>query len=418
MAFTYKEEKLGNWQNVSELIDFKIVKLPPQSLLGTGHADVLLIYKKKPGELDKDQKRLIIYGPEDEVYQRAINKISEKKNPAKADILIDKFTKTWNDTDYTKTSSSPSSLLKRKLLNLNLNTKEFAKQTGVAAPSLYHHVSGGREISRETAIEYAEKLNCDPVDLMFDKISIPVWSKVNLLKTTMLEEAYVPGRLFSYAAENNLEKVVVPRDIYREDIKAIKIDARGSMYDNKISFYYRATERDTECLNQLCIVGVDELTGPAEFTDHTDERYYFGLYEEIRGESNLINPDPYINIESKFILKNFTPKFIAPVVSILNPNAVVDKTKLKHNIPDAALVRKEERLKAEVDRLNAQLRLEKEHKKVTQELLAKQERLEKELNQTIENIAKEQVKKISLFSKEQSALDKIYAPFRIIKGKK
>ena len=46
MAFTYKEEKLGNWQNVSELIDFKIVKLPPQSLLGTGHADVLLIYKK------------------------------------------------------------------------------------------------------------------------------------------------------------------------------------------------------------------------------------------------------------------------------------------------------------------------------------------------------------------------------------
>ena len=72
----------------------------------------------------------------------------------------------------------------------------------------------------------------------------------------------------------------------------------------------------------------------------------------------------------------------------------------------------------DLDLLNAQLRLEKEHKKVTQELLAKQERLEKELNQTIENIAKEQVKKISLFSKEQSALDKIYAPFRIIKGKK
>ena len=59
MALPYKEEKLGNWQNVSELVDFKIIKLAPQSLLGTGKADVMFIYKKKSGETDKDQKRLI-----------------------------------------------------------------------------------------------------------------------------------------------------------------------------------------------------------------------------------------------------------------------------------------------------------------------------------------------------------------------
>ena len=293
MALPYKEEKHGNWNNVSELVDFKIIKLAPQSLLGVGKADVMLLYKKKPGEDDKDQKRLIIFGPEDAVYQRALDKISEKKNPAKAAELREKFKFAWTTTEYEKSSSSPSALLKRKLFELNLNTKEFAKQSGVAAPSLYHHVSGGREISRETAIEYAAKLNCDPVDLMFDKISIPVWSKVNLLKSTELEESYKPGRLFSYAAENNLEKVVVPRDIYREDIKAIKIDARGSMYHNKVAFYYRAADRDADCLNELCIVGVEAPLGPPELTDQTEERYYFGLYEEVRGQSNLINPDPY-----------------------------------------------------------------------------------------------------------------------------
>ena len=64
-----KEEKYGNWQNVAELIDFNILKFAPQGLLGTGKADVMLLYKKKPGEKIKDQKRLIIFGPENEVFR-------------------------------------------------------------------------------------------------------------------------------------------------------------------------------------------------------------------------------------------------------------------------------------------------------------------------------------------------------------
>ena len=426
MALPYKEEKLGNWQNVSELVDFKIIKLAPQSLLGVGKADVMFIYKKKSGETDKDQKRLIIFGPEDAVYQRAMDKIAEKKNPGKAAELQEKFKFAWTTTDYEKATSSPSSLLKRKLFELNLNTKEFAKQSGVAAPSLYHHVSGGREISRETAIEYAAKLNCDPVDLMFDKISIPVWSKVNLLKSTELEESYRPGRLFAYAAENDLEKVVVPRDIYREDIKAIKIDARGSMYDNKVAFYYRAADRDADCLNELCIVGVEEPLGPPELTEATEERYYFGLYEEVRGESNLINPDPYVDVyNNKFILKNFRPKFIAPVISLLNPVAVVDKTKLKYNIPQAALVREEEKLKSEIDKLRIELEKQKTFEKTTAQIKKQQEQLEEELQRTLAKVAEvthrishETEKKLDIFKKEQSVMNKIYHPLKVIRGKK
>ena len=44
-----------------------------------------------------------------------------------------------------------------------------------------------RNISKNVALEYAEKLKCDPVDLMFNKLSIPVWGKVNLLKAVELE---------------------------------------------------------------------------------------------------------------------------------------------------------------------------------------------------------------------------------------
>ena len=106
MALPYKEEKHGNWQNVSELVDFKIIKLAPQSLLGVGKADVMLLYKKKSGEDEKDQKRLIIFGPEDAVYQRALDKIKEKKNPAKAAELQNKFIEEWKATDYEKPSSS------------------------------------------------------------------------------------------------------------------------------------------------------------------------------------------------------------------------------------------------------------------------------------------------------------------------
>ena len=426
MALPYKEEKLGNWQNVSELVDFKIIKLAPQSLLGVGKADVMLLYKKKSGEDEKDQKRLIIFGPEDAVYQRALDKIKEKKNPAKAAELQNKFIEEWKATDYEKPSSSPSSLLKRKLFELNLNTKEFAKKTGVAAPSLYHHVSGGREISRETAIEYAAKLNCDPVDLMFDKISIPVWSKVNLLKSTELEESYRAGRLFAYAAENDLEKVVVPRDIYREDIKAIKIDARGSMYHNKVAFYYRAADRDADCLNELCIVGVEAPLGPPELTEATEERYYFGLYEEVRGESNLINPDPYVDVyKNKFILQNFRPTFIAPVISLLNPVAVVDKTKLKYNIPQAALVREEEKLKSEIDKLRSELEKRNSLEKTSQEVKKQYEKLEEELKVQLAKVAEvthriqhETEQKLNLFEKEQSIINKIYQPLKVIRGKK
>ena len=351
--YPIEEKKLGDWSNVAELIDFKIVRTIKGGLLGLQMADVLFIYKKSPGQTDAQQKHLHLYGPEAMVWKRAIDIIARKKNDRQRAEMIDKFSKAFEETKFTSTANTPSgTLLGRAIKNTGFTARQFAEKTGLKAPTLYHHVSGGREISREIAMEYAEKLNCDPVDLMFDKKMCPVWAKVDLLKATELEDTYSPGRLFSYTVEaKDFENVIVPRDLYREDIKAIKITARGSMYDNKIAFYYRAENKENNILNQLCVVGVEVPVGPVEFTNDTETRYYFGLYEEVRGQCNLINPDPYSgDLENKFILRNFTPEFITPVAALVNPDAVKDQTDLKKTIPQSALFRREEMLAAELEK--------------------------------------------------------------------
>ena len=401
--YPIKERQIGDWSNVAELIDFKIVRTIKGGLLGTAMADVLFIYKKKFNQSDVQQKRLHLYGEEGIVFKRSLDVISRKKNEAQKHEMMDKFTEAFNLTKFTTNqTTSPGTLLGRAIENTGYTARQFAEKTGLKAPTLYHHVSGGREISREIAMEYADKLNCDPVDLMFDKKICPVWAKVDLLKPTELEDVYRPGRLFSYAIEDkDFENVIVPRDLYREDIKAIKISARGSMYDNKIAFYYRAENKEDNILNQLCVVGVEAPVGPAEFTNDTETRYYFGLYEEVRGECNLINPDPYVDVyKNKFILKNFEPKFITPVAALVNPDAVKDQTDLKKTIPHSALFRKEEMLAAELEKTKRLLR-EKEKTELDYGNVIKETKAQaKKIAEETKNIHEEFVKKEKMLQEE------------------
>jgi len=227
-----------------------------------------------------------------------------------------------------------------------------------------------------------------------------------LLKPTELEDTYNPGRLFSYAADDkDFENVIVPRDLYREDVKAIKITARGSMYDNKIAFYYRAENKEQNILNQLCVVGVEVQASPFGLDD-TETRYYFGLYEEVRGQCNLINPDPYANDQkNKMILQNFTPEFITPVAALVNPDAVKDQTDLKKTIPQSALFRREEMLEAELEKTRRLLNNKNRHEedlgdvlKVTREHARKiKHQAEKQMQEVAEQEKKlrEDMKKIS-----------------------
>jgi len=388
-----EEKRLGDWQTVAELVDFAIVRTAPRGLLGTPMADVLFTYKKKSNQKPEDQKKLHLYGEEGIVYKRAIDIIGRKKNPMNAKQMLNKFVHEFNTTKFMAQdpfSGSPHTLLGRAIKDTGASTRAFAEGTGINSATLYHHVRGGREISRDVAVEYAEKLGCDPVDLMFEKKSIPVWSKCNLLKVTALDDNYSPGRLYSYAADENLERVVVPRDIFRSDIKAIKVEAKGSMYNNKIAFYYRAAEKEQNILNQLCVVGVEALAGPEEFTDATEERFYFGLYEENHGESNLLNPDPFA--KEKYILKNFEPIFVSPIILVLNPDAVVDQTKLKNKIPAEATVRQEELLRSQMEDLKTKFRKEIENKNEAMKYAEYSAKAKKDMERSLKKLEEEQEK--------------------------
>jgi len=406
------EDKL-NWDNTAaELDKFYILRQPGSTILSVGKADVKFTYKNH-------KKSIIIYGPEDAVFDRALTIIKRKKNPILAGQMKYAFIDAWKKAAYHKFSSSkdevknvgdiksmneflkdefyfgrkrnprePKTLLENEIRKHWTDIQSFTKDTKKNPSTVHFHTSGKREISKKVAMEYATKLNCDPVDLMFNKLSIPVWGKVNLLKPSELEETYSPGRIFSYYADDkNIEQVIVPRELYQDDIKAIKIQARGSMYDNQVAFYYRATSKDDNCLNKLCIVGVEIPVGPPELSEDTEDHYYFGLYENVRGESNLINPDPYVDVyKNKFILKNFTPKIIAPVVALVNPEAITDKTKMRGSIPSTALVREEERLQAEI----AALRKFKEVGEKQKAMEDHQKELFKDLNKLKERIYQEE----------------------------
>ena len=391
-----EEKRLGDWNTVAELEEFAIVKTAPRGLLGSPMTDVLFTYKLKTNQKQSDQKKLHLYGEEGIVYKRALSIIERKKNPQAAHNMTKRFIHEFKTTKFMAQDhffGSPHTLLGRAIQKTGTSTRQFAEKSGIKSATLYHHVRGGknsREISRDVAIEYAQKLNCDPVDLMFAKKSIPVWSKCNLLKNTALDDNYSPGRLFSYAADENLETVVVPRDIYRSDIKAIKVEAKGSMYNNKVAFYYRASDKEQNVLNQLCVVGVEALAGPEEFTDATEERFYFGLYQENDGESNLINPDPFA--KEKYILKNFEPIFVSPIILVLNPEAVVDQTELKNKIPAEATVRQEELLRSQMEVLKAKYKVEVEHKAEAMKYAEYSVKAKKAAEEKIKKITEEQEK--------------------------
>ena len=221
-------------------------------------------------------------------------------------------------------------LLSDALKARNISATDLAKQAGTTKQNVYGQLSGDRGVSKETAIKYAEKLGVDPADLLFPKKVVSVWGKVNTLEEVDLEEPYSPGRI--YGIEN--EDVICPRDYWSPNLKAIKIDAYGSMYHNQIAFYYRDNKTNLEINNKLCVVGA-KVKG---FFDEELTYYYFGLYENVRGKHFLINPDPYTEDANKYILKNFNLEFISPIISTLDGKSIKDATKAQNLIPKSELM--------------------------------------------------------------------------------
>tara|TARA_Y100000004_G_scaffold171323_1_gene207220 strand:- start:124 stop:1461 length:1338 start_codon:yes stop_codon:yes gene_type:complete len=334
---------LVEWKDgVSEILEPMVTKYIGSLLTGNS-AKVAFLYAN--GNV------LEYEGPEADVYEASIEKLNTKKNEVKKRQLLERFAQKWHGAKaevknrdlkkfgyfYGKSkynTASPNALLKTALRQRKLTPEKLAEEINVNKSSIYMQLQGERGLSRDNAIKYAEKLKVDPVDLMFNKLTTKIWGKVNTLEYVDLEEPYATGRIYPTTEQKD---VVVPRDIYTPNIKAIAIDALGSMYHNQIAFYYRDNERNNEINNKLCVVGAKAR----DFFEDETTFYYFGLYENYQGKNNLLNPDPYADVDKKYILKNFKIEFISPIVAMIDPKSVVDATKVKNYLPQYLLESKD-----------------------------------------------------------------------------
>ena len=299
---------------------------------------------------------------------------------------------------------NPNQILADKIRSSTKDITEIAEKVGLHFTMVSKQMKGQREITRDHAFAYAKFFGCDPADILFAAPQIPIWSTVNFLDYTKADMPFNPGECV--AVTGTREQVVVPRDIYRPDIKAVKVNSPGSYLDGMVLFYYAASDVKQDCYGRLSIVGDeddldDELMEELRFGEK--QRYYIGILEQYKGKTKLLNPDPYAkeNLpehQGDVIVKNIIPNFAAPIVGIVNPNQIKkDKHSSKLFKSNDRIIRmqrmaeqksieqlkiKELVMRKKQEEINHRMRTEiekqvKEHEKLVKELEAKLKEQEK-----------------------------------------
>jgi plasmid maintenance system antidote protein VapI len=236
--------------------------------------------------------------------------------------------------------TSPSELLSKKISETEMKLKDVAILAGIDETTLFRHLKGTSEISRDAAIKYAKVFGCDPAEILFNSLTIPVWGTTDTMEQLLIEKLYV------YASEivplKNAWSVTCPREIYRPDVKAIKIDSPNSSYHGHVAYYHN-TNSHIVFENQIVVVGT-------KINNETRIRYFIGTYKKNKNgrtvdlhtiDTAAINvsgfePDEDLNSfedmiglaeEEKIIIENITPEFVAPVVALVEDRKVNDPIK-------------------------------------------------------------------------------------------
>lgn len=310
----------------------------------------------------------IYLGPAQEVYKVAVRQAS------KIGLNLERqFNIEWNRTQsnllnapsknksilnlgiYKKDSyglydiTDPSVLLDQKIIESGLSLKDFANQSEVNETTLFRHLKGTFEISREVAIKYARTLGCDPAEILFNSLNIPVWGTTDTQDMTMVNKYSVYASEITANRKGN--NVKVPREIYRPDIKAINIDCPNSIYHGHTAFYYNSNE-PIVFENQIVIVGTRSIKNFSD--DKSRMRYFIGIYKKNRNGKTidlhtidtdvinlgLVEPDEdtysfddFVEVQNsqRIIVENINPEFVAPIVSLVNTSKINDKIRVEIN---------------------------------------------------------------------------------------
>jgi len=261
-------------------------------------------------------------------------KIPTKKNKAdlmvgnkRVEIKIDKTKKEIVDLGFFN-YQNPNQILADKIRSSTKDISEISEKVGLHISMVSKQMKGQREITRDHAFAYAKFFGCDPADILFAAPQIPIWSTVDFLKFKDHDMPFNPGECVTVTDKR--EYVVCPRDIYRPDIKAVKVNSPGSYLDGMVLFYYATSDVKQDCLGRLSIVGDEDDTDDAlmkELRFGEKQRYYIGILEQYKGKTKLLNPDPYAKEslpkeQGDIIINNITPSFASPIVGIVNPNQI------------------------------------------------------------------------------------------------
>lgn len=303
-----------------------------------------------------------VFGPPNEVYDYHMKNASASKEEFARAWQIAKDKNLNSLTVYPFTPAYINEKLSDEISKTYYGgAKEFAEKSKKDYSNIFKELKGTRKISLQQAIEYAKFLNCDPVDLLFEKLRTKVWATVDFTNRlgTSTGYTYRAGQI-KFLDEDKF--TTVPRNIWQPDIRCVAVRSEGSFFDRQNLFYYKSKDRQPpNCHGKLCLVGVDVIIdGVADFRE-----YFIGIYEQgLGGKINLANPDPFA--KHRYILTDIQNIFaVAPIVAIVNP-LLLDERERKdkvENYPKIKLKLKEEEKKE----LDAHANLVKDFKKIADE---------------------------------------------------
>ena len=280
-------------------------------------AEVEITYSYREGNLDKAAFQKVT-GKSGEVFNYMLANLGQGSR--------DLFISTWNiqkDRKYKSMTGIVNPFRKantaEKLTKLTseagMNAKKFAEKTKKDPANLFRELKGTKQLGLKQAIEYSKHLDCDPVDLLFEDLRCHVWGHVDFYKSSEVgNETYKPSEIVPIIPTS----VVVPRNIYTPNMKAIRCVSEGSFLQNQIIFYKKADSESAR--NGKLVVAGKRIDTLAEF-GYEPVRYFFGIYEVQRGGKAQILPvDPFVEDNTKPVAKGDF-EFVAPVVAVVSPSA-------------------------------------------------------------------------------------------------
>ena len=214
----------------------------------------------------------MIEGDADPVFAKALNLIKGKE-------LKDRFIEEWQQVtvqtfenhiqhieQYSQKTKSPKygmyniteprTILAGKIKKSGFRAEQIAsKIPEIKLATIYRHLDGTIDISRDQAIHYAKFFGVDPSEMMFNSLSVHIEGIINLEGkitytidpdniTDALKELKEKTRRALEGDQTAFakERVNCPREIYRPDIRALKIDANNRTYNGNIVFYYESNK--------------------------------------------------------------------------------------------------------------------------------------------------------------------------------